>query len=87
MRPGITFARYGVAVDPGLHVVRKDGSMMTNMFAAGMIMAANVLPSGYLAGLGVCMSAVFGHRAGEAAAESCVRAAQTAGATTSTSGK
>ena len=33
-----------------------------------MIMAANVLPRGYLAGLGVTLSAVTGRLAGEEAA-------------------
>jgi tricarballylate dehydrogenase len=68
MRPGITFARYGVAVDPDLRILRENGAVLRNAFAAGMIMAANVLPSGYLAGLAVCISAVSGRLAGEAAA-------------------
>ena len=41
---------------------------MRNVFAAGMVMAANVLGDGYLAGLGVTLSTVFGRLAGEAAA-------------------
>ena len=43
-------------------------SPMRNVFAAGMIMAANVLGDGYLAGLGVALSTVFGRLAGEEAA-------------------
>jgi tricarballylate dehydrogenase len=38
------------------------------VFAAGMIMAANVLGEGYLAGLGVSLCTVFGRLAGEEAA-------------------
>jgi tricarballylate dehydrogenase len=41
---------------------------MGNVFAAGMVMAANVLGDGYLAGLGVSLSTVFGRLAGEKAA-------------------
>jgi tricarballylate dehydrogenase len=68
VRPGVTFTHFGVAVDDHLRVVRTDGRSAHNVFAAGMIMAANVLGEGYLAGLGVTLSAVFGRLAGEEAA-------------------
>jgi tricarballylate dehydrogenase len=68
LRPGITFTQFGVAVDQDMRVVKTDGAPVPNLFAAGMIMAANVLGDGYLAGLGVSLSAVFGRRAGEMAA-------------------
>lgn len=68
MRPGLTFVHYGIKVDDTLRVVQADGSRHDNLFAAGMIMAANVLRRGYLAGLGITLSAVFGRRAGEEAA-------------------
>jgi tricarballylate dehydrogenase len=68
LRPGITFTHFGVAVDDRMRVVRDDGRPAGRLFAAGMIMAANVLGEGYLAGLGVTMSTVFGRMAGEAAA-------------------
>jgi tricarballylate dehydrogenase len=68
MRPGLTFIRYGVAVDISLRVMTRDGEPMPNVFAAGMIMAANVMPHSYLAGLAVGMCAVFGRRAGAQAA-------------------
>lgn len=68
LRPGITFTHYGVTVDEEMRVVTTDGTPMRNVFAAGMIMAANVLGDGYLAGLGVSLSAVFGRLAGEQAA-------------------
>ncbi|MGO3934022.1 FAD-dependent tricarballylate dehydrogenase TcuA [Rhodopseudomonas pseudopalustris] len=66
--PGITFTHYGVGVDGSLRVRRDSAPPFANLFAAGMIMAANVLPRGYLAGLGVTISAVFGRLAGEEAA-------------------
>lgn len=68
LRPGITFSHFGAAVDEHLRVVRQDGSPVTHVFAAGVVMAANVLGAGYLAGLGVTLSTVFGRVAGEAAA-------------------
>jgi tricarballylate dehydrogenase len=48
--------------------VKNDATIAHNVFAAGMIMAANVLGDGYLAGLGVTLATVFGRLAGEAAA-------------------
>jgi tricarballylate dehydrogenase len=68
LRPGVTFTHYGVAVDNHLRVMKNDGNPIRNVFAAGMVMAANVLGDGYLAGLGVSLSAVFGRLAGEEAA-------------------
>lgn len=68
LRPGITFTHYGVAVDATTRVRRADGARFDNLFASGMVMAANVLPRGYLAGLGVTIGAVFGRIAGEEAA-------------------
>jgi len=68
MRPGITFTHYGVGVDKHMRVLQTDGRPLPRVFAAGMIMAANVLGEGYLAGLGVTISAVFGRMAGDAAA-------------------
>jgi tricarballylate dehydrogenase len=75
LRPGITFTHYGVAVDEGMRVVKTDGTHLPNVFAAGMVMAANVLGDGYLAGLGVALSTVFGQLAGEQAAQQACGAA------------
>lgn len=68
MRPGLTFVHYGIKVDATMRVVQRDGRRHDDLFAAGMIMAANVLRRGYLAGLGITLSAVFGQIAGEEAA-------------------
>ena len=68
MRPGLTFVHYGLAVDDQMRISMRDGRVVESLFAAGMIMAANVLRRGYLAGLGLTLSAVSGRRAGEAAA-------------------
>jgi tricarballylate dehydrogenase len=68
LRPGVTFTHFGVAVDDHTRVMKTDSQPIHNVFAAGMIMAANVLGDGYLAGLGVALSTVFGRLAGEEAA-------------------
>jgi tricarballylate dehydrogenase len=68
MRPGIAFTCVGVKVDEKARVVREDGTSCTGIFAAGMIMAPNVLGTGYLAGCGMTIGAVFGRIAGEEAA-------------------
>jgi tricarballylate dehydrogenase len=68
IRPGITFTCLGVKVDLDTRVVMKDGGAVGNLFAAGMIMAPNILGTGYLAGAGLSIAAVFGRRSGEAAA-------------------
>jgi len=73
LRPGVTFTHLGVAVDDCMRVMKIDGRPAARVFAAGMIMAANVLGEGYLAGLGVTISTVFGRLAGEAAARQAQR--------------
>lgn len=73
LRPGVTFTHFGVAVDEHMRVLRADGRSASNLFAAGMIMAASVLGDGYLAGLGVTLSTVFGRLAGEEAARQAGR--------------
>ena len=57
-------------VDRDARMVLADGTKAANMFAAGEIMAGNVLGQGYAAGIGMTIGAVFGRIAGrEAAAE------------------
>jgi tricarballylate dehydrogenase len=68
LRPGITFTYLGVGVNERAQVLREDGSAIDNVFAAGEIMAGNILGQGYLAGLGMSIGTVFGRIAGEQAA-------------------
>jgi tricarballylate dehydrogenase len=68
MRPGVTFSYLGVKVDGGARVLMRDGRASRNVFAAGAIMAANILGRGYLAGMGLTVATVFGRIAGRAAA-------------------
>ncbi|MBI1205290.1 MAG: FAD-dependent tricarballylate dehydrogenase TcuA [Rhodopseudomonas sp.] len=69
MRPGITFTYLGVKVNEESRILLADGRPSGNMFAAGEIMAGNVLGKGYLAGIGMTIGAVFGRLAGEGAAK------------------
>jgi tricarballylate dehydrogenase len=46
----------------------KDDQPAPNIFAAGEIMAGNILGKGYLAGLGMTIGTVFGRIAGREAA-------------------
>ena len=68
IRPGITFTCLGVKMDETARLVMADGHTCPNVFAAGMIMAPNVLGTGYLAGAGMSIGAVFGRIAGAEAA-------------------
>jgi tricarballylate dehydrogenase len=68
LRPGITFTYYGVRVNREARVMMADGGPTTNVFAAGEIMAGNILGRGYLAGIGMAIGTVFGIIAGKEAA-------------------
>ena len=68
LRPGITFTYLGVRVNQKSRMLLKNGAPSGNMFAAGEIMAGNVLGKGYLAGIGMTIGAVFGRLAGQGAA-------------------
>jgi len=68
MRPGITFTYLGVRVRADARVVRADGGVFGNVFAAGEIMSGNILSSGYLAGFGLTIGSVWGRIAGQHAA-------------------
>jgi tricarballylate dehydrogenase len=68
LRPGITFTYLGLSVDEGARVMMHDGRSAKNIFAAGEIMAGNILGKGYLAGFGLTIGSVFGRIAGREAA-------------------
>ena len=68
LRPGITFTYLGVRVNRDARIIMDCGSPSKNMYAAGEIMAGNVLGKGYLAGIGMTIGGVFGRVAGEKAA-------------------
>ncbi len=68
LRPGITFTYLGVAVNEHAQVLTADDKPAPNIFAAGEIMAGNILGKGYLAGFGMTIGTVFGRIAGGEAA-------------------
>jgi tricarballylate dehydrogenase len=69
MKAGITFTYLGVEVDRQARVRMTGGNAMANVFAAGEIMAGNVLTRGYAAGVGMTIGTVFGRIAGQGAAD------------------
>ena len=68
LRPGITFTYLGVTVDEQARVILQDERPAKNIFAAGEVMAGNILRKGYLAGFGLTIGSVFGRIAGREAA-------------------
>jgi len=68
LRPGITFTYLGVAIDEKARMMLEGGKPAANVWAAGEIMAGNVLGKGYLAGIGMAIGTTFGRIAGEEAA-------------------
>jgi tricarballylate dehydrogenase len=68
VRPGITFTYLATRVDRDARMRMSGGGGAENMFAAGEIMAGNVLGAGYAAGIGMTIGSVFGKIAGDGAA-------------------
>jgi tricarballylate dehydrogenase len=68
LRPGITFTYLGVQIDDAARILF-NGKPSSNLFAAGEVMAGNVLGKGYLAGIGMSIGTIFGLIAGESAAK------------------
>jgi len=67
LRPGVTFTYLGLKVDVRA-AVHFGGAPSANLFAAGELMAGNVLGQGYTAGVGMTIGTVFGRIAGASAA-------------------
>ena len=72
LRPGITFTYLGLKVDERARVLMNNGEPAANIFAAGEIMAGNILGQGYVAGVGMTIGTVFGRIAGEEAGRHAV---------------
>lgn len=70
LRPGVTFTYLGVKVTKEAAVVMQNDEVCENLFAAGEIMAGNILSQGYCAGFGMSIGSVFGRIAGREAAKS-----------------
>lgn len=68
VRAGVTSTCLGVRVDERARVLRRDGAALEGVYAAGVVMAPNILGCGYLAGSAMTVGAVFGRIAGGEAA-------------------
>ena len=68
LRPGITFTYLGSTINEKAQVIMSSDRPAANIFAAGEIMAGNILGQGYLAGFGMTIGSVFGRIAGKEAA-------------------
>ncbi len=64
LRPGITFTYLGLKVDDRARVLMTNGAPAPGVYAAGEIMAGNILGQGYVAGVGMTIGTVFGRIAG-----------------------
>jgi tricarballylate dehydrogenase len=73
VRPGITFTYLGAKVDDRARV-HFGGRPSANLFAAGEVMAGNVLGKGYTAGVGMSIGTAFGRIAGTQAARAALGA-------------
>lgn len=73
LRPGITFTYLGVKVDQQGRVIFAAGTPSGNIYAAGEIMAGNILRKGYIAGVGMTIGTVMGRIAGQEAARHAAR--------------
>ena len=69
LRPGITFTYLGLKINDHA-AVHFGGQPSPNLFAAGEVMAGNVLGKGYTAGVGMTIGTAFGRIAGTRAAAS-----------------
>jgi tricarballylate dehydrogenase len=72
LKPGITFTYLGMQVGENT-AVRFGGRASGNLFAAGEIMAGNVLGQGYTAGVGMTIGTAFGRIAGVNAAQAAMK--------------
>jgi tricarballylate dehydrogenase len=71
LKPGVTFTYLGLAVDEHA-AVQFNGAASANLFAAGEVMAGNVLGQGYTAGVGMTIGTAFGRIAGQGAAHAAL---------------
>ena len=71
LKPGITFTYLGMRVDETT-AVRFADRPSANLFAAGELMAGNVLGKGYTAGVGMTIGTAFGRIAGVQAARAAL---------------
>ena len=68
-------ARIGVGIGEDAKVRMADGRSTANIWAAGEVMAGNVLGQGYTAGVGMSIGTAFGRIAGTEAAQAALQEA------------
>ena len=68
LKPGITFTYLALKVNERARVIMSGGEPSGNIYAAGEIMAGNILREGYIAGVGMTIGTVIGRIAGAEAA-------------------
>ncbi len=76
LKPGVTFTYLGVRVDAHA-AVHFGGRPSANLYAAGEIMAGNVLGQGYTAGVGMTIGTAYGRIAGASAARAAAAGGRT----------
>jgi tricarballylate dehydrogenase len=69
VRPGVTGTRRSFLVDEGAGIVRGDGSVFENVFAAGESMAGSIRPHGSYDGLSITIAGVWGRIAARSGAD------------------
>ena len=72
LRPGITFTYLGVTVNEHAQVIMQNNQAASNIYAAGEVMAGNILGQGYMAGFGMTIGTVFGRIAGREAVQHAI---------------
>jgi tricarballylate dehydrogenase len=72
LRPGVTFTYLSLKTNADA-AVHFSGQPSPNLFAAGEMMAGNVLGKGYTAGVGMTIGTAFGRIAGSSAARSALQ--------------
>ena len=68
--PGITFTFLSVKINNKSQVLKKNGGVLENVFAAGELTSGNVYGRGYVGGTGLVIGTVTGITAGKEAMES-----------------
>lgn len=68
LRPGLTFTYFGLKVNKDAKIFWENETPAENVYAAGEIMAGNILPKGYIGGIGLVIGNIFGRIAGKGAA-------------------
>jgi len=75
LRPGLTFTYFAVKVNSRSAVLFQGDKPAENIWASGEVMAGNVLPKGYVGGIGLVIGNIFGRIAGKEAAEAAKKIA------------